>query len=74
MGIALATNPRYRPFSVKGDQTSTLQSFFGARNKEYGTNNSFKTLSAEVETMEQNKDGEWVLTGKKETRTFVIQN
>ncbi|WP_165872300.1 DUF6443 domain-containing protein [Tenacibaculum sp. M341] len=59
-------------FSVKGNQNRTIQKYNKARNKKYGTSNKVKTHSAEVYIMKQNKNGEWVQTGEKERRTFVM--
>ena len=61
-----------KTFSVQGDQTKTLNSYFSARNEHYKKDTAYKTVTAEVQVMKKNSKGEWVQTDKKETRTFVI--
>jgi len=61
-----------RLFSVGGDQTGTLDSYFAARNRNYKNTTSYKTYTAEVYKLRQNSKGEWEETNEKENRTFVI--
>ncbi len=61
-----------KTFSVQGDQTKVLNSYFNARNEHYKKDTAYKTVTAEVQVMKKNSKGEWVQTDKKETRTFVI--
>jgi RHS repeat-associated protein len=58
-------------FSVKGDQTKTVGSYLGARNKKH--KKQYKTTKAEVDVYKRNEGGEWV-KGGTETRTFITLN
>jgi len=61
-------------FSVLGDQTETIGNYINARNDNYGTNTSYKAVTAEADSYKLNKKtGEWEKSGT-ETRTFVIFN
>ena len=63
-----------KTFSVLGDQTGVIGNYMSARNENYGTNTSYKTVTAEADSYKLNKEsGEWEKSGT-ETRTYVIFN
>ena len=77
-GTRIETEIRLREgvktFSVLGDQKSVIGDYLSARDENYGTNTSYKTITAEADSYKLNKDtGVWEKSGT-ETRTFVIFN
>ena len=58
-------------FSVKGDQSETINKYLGTRNKNY--EKKYKSIKAEVDVYKKDKYGVWV-KGGTETRTFITIN